>query len=60
MKPATVLVMCLAGLLLVACKLQQEGPPPSHESATLETARSISGVPQAETPASSAHGGSPK
>jgi hypothetical protein len=50
----------LMGLLLCACdKLQQQGPPPTYQSPTLEVARSISGAAP-EAPASAASGAAAK
>lgn len=59
MNPMVIVIASLAGALLGGCeKLQQQGPPPTYQSSTLDVARSIGGaVPGA--PASAASGAAP-
>lgn len=59
MNRSAIVSACLMGLALCACdKLQQQGPPPSYQSTTVEVARSIS--LGSEAAASAASGASAK
>jgi hypothetical protein len=60
MKRITIVLAASVVMQLVACdKLQQQGTLPTYESATLDTARSISGS-QSEAPSTAASGASAK